>query len=765
MAESPQGELPGAQAPAAQEFVPARTELKTDVLDASFVTRTFPDMSFNSSVVGLCAVPYERAGMADLGWHITDFLAFKTLLVAETSVKSQTWLSQCDISNVVKASPEKYVHGQDGRVVKGAATTVFYADERGRLQPRADHIKVEPSAEKLMVDFFSTILKEAQHAREKGHPLVIIVCGLTSVEQDVYFGKTESKYRFTSTQIRHTIGNDVDVIMITPSQFSEGWQVNPAFCRSPVDNVRASRTEFLAKQFGGVFAKDIVERFLGWSCPFLDQDRVDEKVKEDRFLGPIKPSEEQKQAADALKVKLHSALAGRLSLGHGDHGFNFDSERDDWTKLIGPRAHRPLEHYQRKWEKLGMSPVTTTSEKVSLFGNAFGGNRESQVNHIKHLVQESFQAWPRYWALPFGRKAKEVFDLFLLNKRPDDRDCREIFNIMEHRASTAVLADTVVKYLALPVPYNERCKDWNESRWTDESSDENQRAINRPYAEISKHIPLINVPPDVNPNQLSKIQSRLEVPATYIAVSLRLRYLTHAEGLEAAEKHIVDLFREIKIQQIKLLVEDPGVCATCAVWLKLIGMPIRSLDAATASVDLDEIPVRATADLPIRRGMEPTASTSGVGISASTHRRGDAVSVLIQEAALRLDPDKEIKLARQERQELVNALLRSTPGQNSHIADKLKGVLAYLDFMEGVAKKKTEEEGNAQNGVGIPGQQTNVPEPCIGQQSQAVSERADQQPAIPTELTQSGQSAREPTGQKAFVPRGQPGNDELGGGW
>ncbi|KAI0010907.1 hypothetical protein F4779DRAFT_575948 [Xylariaceae sp. FL0662B] len=515
------------------------TRVSNGVLDATFVTRMIPDISPQGGIIGLCAVPHERAGMNDMGWHIADFLAFKALLRGETHPRGQTWLAQCDIASLAKANPDRYVHGKDRRVVAEASDASTNRDRAGNYQLRFDHIQVEPSPEILMTDFITTVTDKCHTARSRGYPLIIIICGPTTVEQDVIFGKPDSKFRLTSSQVRNLIGDDIETIFITPALFSAGWQVNPHFCRPAVAPVRASHVSLLAKQFGGIFAKDLVESFLGWKCPLLKVDLVDREEIEERFPGPAKPSTQQQETIEALRIKVHSALAARLSLEHGDHSFCFDTERDDWKNLVGPRRYVSLDHYRQKWESISVSSaIPRNEERLEFLGSAFGGTKSSQVNHIKHLIKESFESWPGYWTLPLGKIAKAKFQEFLRDPSPELHDCHETFNVMENRAAAGVMADMVIKYFALPKPYNERCKDWDELRWRAETSDAQQMVAIRPFREISKNIPGVNVPPQVNPDHLSAIQKRLEVPATYLSASLCIQYPESTQGMQVTVQRI-----------------------------------------------------------------------------------------------------------------------------------------------------------------------------------------------------------------------------------
>ncbi|KAI1466588.1 uncharacterized protein F4812DRAFT_465817 [Daldinia caldariorum] len=668
--------------PSAPAFIPAGTNVTNKVLDASFVTHTIPDISPDSGVVGLCAVPHDRAGKHDLGWHIADFLAFKALLCGETHSRAQTWLSQCDIAGIVKDNPDDYAHGKDRRLVDVAAAPSLYTDRNGISQKRDDDIKIEPSAEKLMDDFLTTLANKSIIARGKGLPLIIVICGLTTLEQDVFFGETNPRIRVTSGKMREILGEQIEAIVITPALFSAGWLVNPSFCRPPTRKLRADSTEFLARQFGATFAKDLVDHFLSWSCPFIDWDQLGKVEKDGLYPGPVRLSERQHIAIEAFKISIHNALAGRLSAGNRNHSFNFEVHGDDWQKLVGSRKHKPLSYFKQKWEKLGVSAAATMKEqRLEFLGGAFGGNKASQERHIKHLVNDSFSAWPGYWALPFGRSARAAFHMFLENGYPDYRECHEIFNIMEHRATSAVVADMTLRYFGIPKPYEERCRDWDEPRWIMESTDATHLAVNRLFGYISMHIPGVNVPPGVNPNSLSVIQRRLEVPVSYLAAAINNYTLFRSQSPQTTVKRVVDFFKEIKGRQTELLLKDFEMHNACSAWLSSIDLSIRPRShfiPPEENSDAVDSPGK-TSDLVLR----PLSKVS---------MRLDSLSANLPSEMKELLPDVDTQLALQrlirERDSLVMELLEAPENQLVKIKAKMAETQSLLTFMENLAREK-----------------------------------------------------------------------------
>ncbi|KAI2617104.1 hypothetical protein GGR54DRAFT_641207 [Hypoxylon sp. NC1633] len=612
----------------APEFSPASTGVVNEVLDATFFSHTIPDITYDTGVVGLCAVSSDEAGPDRLGWHIADFLAFKALLRGETHHQAQTWLAQCDVAGIVNANPEGYAHGKDRRLVNGAADASSF-DDKGSLKHREDHIKVETVPDLLMDMFIKDLEYKAKVARHGGYPLIVIICGPTSLEQDIFFRQDDIKHHLTRDDIRKVLGSDIDVTVVTPALFSAGWQINPSFCKKPAGEVRADRTEFLARQLGGIFAKNHVDNFLGLACPLLDRNRVDEDVKQGEFFGPVMPSEEQKELAVALKVKVHNALASRLSVKHDDHSFDLNDANDDWERLIGPRRTQ-LSYFGQKWANLeGSKAPVTDEEKLGFLGGAFGGNKASQVHHIHHLIKESFDAWPGYWNLPFGQKVRTVLNNFLQSASPESRDCHEIFNIMEHRATTAVLADALVEYFKLPKPHGLRCRDWDEPKWVQKASHEGHLYVVQSYKEVSKRIPAAIVPPEVNVNHLSVIQRRLEVPVVYLSVSLCVCDPKSEGSLQAVVKHIDPLFKDIMARQVQLLLGDPELQATCVAWLRSIQMPVRYPTTATESMDLVKTPATVLPPEMTAGGKGSSTGTNATVVPAAVPSGGQAEDVVL----------------------------------------------------------------------------------------------------------------------------------------
>lgn len=400
------------------EFVPQLIKKTSDVLDASIVTRHPPDISRNDQIVGICAVPFGRESEDDLGYHFTDFLAFKALY-SSLYRENQAWFSQI---NPEVASKTGSIHG--GRDVSSAV--------KDYNRP----ITVEPNAQALVGKFMKAIMKSADNTRQHSDTLVIIACGLTSLEQDIYIvDGSDYSAVITSESIRAALDTDIKVIFITPSLTSVGWQVNPSLMH-PLE-VQSDPIEFMARQCGTIFGHNVVNALRSSGSPFLNRDFAD--------AIPVMKSPVLKDSEAKLHEQGYSRLASRFIPGHGHHSFSFQLENDPWELHIGLRQGIPLTKLADQWAKLDRSE-SSASNGFSFLGEAFGGTRKSQLAHIDHMFKQSYNS-SGYRSGSFVSVQKHFQEL-RHGAEHDETECHVLFNILEHKMSSKHMLGTFRPFLA-----------------------------------------------------------------------------------------------------------------------------------------------------------------------------------------------------------------------------------------------------------------------------------------------------------------------------
>lgn len=499
------------------KFNPEPIRVPNECLDATIVTCHPPHVNRNAFVVGICAVPKGRAGKNDLGYHVADFLAYKSLLTTRlTNRAQQEWLSQTDPAD----ADDKHGYSHSGRLV-------------GRAARDASHpITVETNAHALVGKFMKALTQKATDAQEHNDPLVVIACGLSSLEQAIFVVEGDNYVAaVTSESIRAAIGETIEVTFVTPSVTSAGWQVNPSLMR-PVAT-RADPIEFMSRQCGGIFGHNIIQRAFIQGSPFYQRDHDD-------FPDLVVKGPELEEAEAKLQTEIHVQLAGRFVSHPFDHSFCFDPKSDSWN-LIGLRHGIPLEKLSERWRKLPQTTKSTDSINDGFYflGEAFGGNRESQLVHLKHMFMQTMN-YPGYHSSNLGKDLRKEFNDLMRAANQDEIDCHVLFSGLEHRVSFMTLADLVTRSFGLPSSFNTRCRDWDEANLAE---DHDPAATRKIWREILPCFPAISVPYRRNINPYVGFFNHLSGPTRFIAAVLALRCTRSGNGCDEA----IDTVRRCKL--------------------------------------------------------------------------------------------------------------------------------------------------------------------------------------------------------------------------
>ncbi|KAK8877295.1 hypothetical protein PGQ11_002241 [Apiospora arundinis] len=564
--------------PTAAEFKTRPASIDGAVLDNTIVTRSLPDIDDKTLLIGLLAVPNEKSGANKEAWHITDFLAIKTLVTGiQTNSLAQAWMSQCDTEAIVKGNPATFIHGPEHRVVGGAAVTAYNSPDHTGLIGGQIPIVFEPNTEEIKKRFLEEICKKSIFAVGLGFQVIVIISGRTTLEQDVYLDGYDVV--ITSQEIRSAMVAGAQATVITPSLTSAGWQINQSFNEDQASLAIKQPIDFLSRQCGGIFSRTISEQLLGWKSPFIDDAKFDPSKKTlEAHPGPAMPDTEQLRIRSELTNETHALLAARLFPDHYDHSFSFDAEKDTWTQLISGRKNEDmLETYSKIWNNLDTLPPSSANvkDRLSFLGTAFGGNRLSQISHLKHLVQESFPSWPGYYTSTFGQNVRAEFEKFLGNPNPTDLDCHVIFSIVEYRMTTMVLGDLLIKYAGLDLVWAQRCRDWDEERFNhmvrnEEVSKPELGTLYKAMNAISRLFPYFYIPPG---RVLDSSKLHHQAPpriSRYLALGLALRYREVNSDLDAAVARVLSIIDRLKDKQVELLLGNEDFRKKGEAWWKSI---------------------------------------------------------------------------------------------------------------------------------------------------------------------------------------------------
>ncbi|KAI4602159.1 hypothetical protein KJ359_009396 [Pestalotiopsis sp. 9143b] len=607
---------------------------KFETIDATIVSRHPPDIPHGAYFVGICTVPLGREGKEDLGHHVADFLAWKHLYsTLSTYADDQVWLSRINLDDA--ADKHKYTHS--GRDVSSVATD------------SAIPITVEPNVHALHGQFMKHLLEKAASARETQGPLVIIACGLTSLEQDIFFferGGHVPSATMTSGSIRDAVDQNQHVLLITPSITSVGWQMNPSLGK-PISTV-AEPDVLMARRCGAVFGARVIRGF------YDGQDAPAPKALVPRkFSVPVKKSEELLTIEGRLHAKIHACLSGRF-ISSSDHSFCFNREGDPWT-LIGPRVGESLSYLARQLSSLGRPDITdgSSQDAFKFLGNAFGGNRNSQLSHFEFMFKQGLQS-PGYSSVNMNL-VQQHYDQLKRAALTDEEEAHILFNALEHRMSLVMLGDLATQKLGLSPNLVTRCRDWSQ---TAPQSDDERALVMSIWAQILTHVPPVDMPYGRHIDATKGLFKSLTAPLKYIAHAVATRPQDEATSLDKIVVEVASLFNTLKMDQVEQVWADLEVKELVRAWVK------RCIQESPEPIEPSEvIPVINRQDTlsPVVASFVPGASFHVSRPKSTDSQHPPKNNVSHNEVALPLAVNTIPSPLKQERSGMPHQLRRHTP--------------------------------------------------------------------------------------------------------
>lgn len=379
----------------------------------------------------------------------------------------QVWLSLANIGDAVRT--HKYTHS--GRDVTPVA------------QDSNRPIIFEPNPHALHGKFMSHLVKKAEMARQDGSVLVIIICGLTSPEQDIWLAQYKHiAVTITSGAVRAAAGPDTRVVLVSPAITSVGWQINPSL-NYPI-LVAARPKVFLGRRCGAIFSSKLVKRFLSEFSPLVNDQASNQ------FSIPLQKQPEMLDIESRLHARTHACLSGHF-VSSKVHEFQFIREGDPWS-LIGARKGMTLTSLAQHWSSLNRVDISDTQAELGdgfpFLGNAFGGNCKSQLIHLDHMFNQGLSS-PAYNSNNMG-SVMDHYQQLRSAAETNEEDYRILFNTLEHRLSLVKVGDLVAHNLSPSSDFITRCRDWCES----ELDSNEARDTRKVWTAILKYFPLADMP-------------------------------------------------------------------------------------------------------------------------------------------------------------------------------------------------------------------------------------------------------------------------------
>jgi len=446
------------------EIDASRISWERTLPNVAYTAHCLPDMERVPHVIGVLTVPKGFASESMSGYHVSDFLAFASLLHGTPVADSQAWLTLFDIRAAMAEHGATYGHSK--QFDTGLVTKVT------DILDKRTFVKLQ-SAEEMRSRFLDEVAKRSSGS----HPLLIVVCGETTLEQTIFFHGPDGP-TVTKNDIRDILKPDCQATLVTASPFTGGWLVNPFLGHNPKFDDHLA--PYLASiHCGGAFTQKYLDEF------------------QDNVKSPLVPSDQKRfitgfpsaltehgcftKKAQAAHQFFHEAvrrmMASRTTNAAAHHAFNFSEETNENP---GPRKGPPPSYWKERWDALPRTLTTAQSSGFEVLGTSFGGIKDSQTLHVRCLVRLEKSTCKGDWGLLTMSATEKLFNKFLETKNPVESDLMHVLDVIEYRSSAMMVADIVIDALGLRRPQGQMCRDWDFSKFcADEKANERLREAKR----------------------------------------------------------------------------------------------------------------------------------------------------------------------------------------------------------------------------------------------------------------------------------------------
>jgi hypothetical protein len=440
-----------------------------------------------------------------------------------------------------------------------------------------DDITTLPSDSAEFKAALSRSLVESAHAAVlRGTVLAVMIFAPVTPEQDICIDLDGKRIFVTADGLYRTINEAVGnvqlpIILLTPSPFTGGWlcrSMNPVMCPSSDQMMR-----IIAKSAGGAFANRFIRSFTGRNSPLITDSQRAGITYDDPM--PIGPTTLQTDSLHRFQRQIHESLEHRLSVFARDHAFILRPESardpsvfsDTWVDY-GPRLGLRFERWAERWGST--RPTINHPPRFEFLGEAFGGTKESQLFHLFHLINTELQTNRGDWGRQVGGCTGELYARFSQLLMPTEDDAKRVFDALEFRASSAIVAQMVVKAFGLPVPDGFRCRYWHDKM--DGVADEYYRRLQYAFGGAHGLFDQAAVLPSENQHDFKNVRFLRAARWLSAAIALRFQNGSREEIDEFVTRDVARFITKIQDAQKTLLLEDKDVTRAGLDWIFAIGL-------------------------------------------------------------------------------------------------------------------------------------------------------------------------------------------------
>ncbi|KAK3902871.1 hypothetical protein C8A05DRAFT_15122 [Staphylotrichum tortipilum] len=527
--------------------------------EAHLVVHGPPDFPANAQVLGICGVSEENAHVGKYAWIVADFLHWKTLFFGVGFKSAQTWLSSLDL-------PET-IHGD-------SIDSIVNNTKDGRPA------KLPNDNDAFTTAFLKSLVESARAAVAKKTALVLLVFAPVTPEQDICVDFGGEKISITAERICETVksavGNvQLPVVLVTPSPFTGGWLCRPSLMGWPVSPNPDTSMRIIAKTCGGAFANRFITTFTESHSPLLTMAQR-QKIKYDDPM-PLHPTELQTDCLHYLQRKIHESLERRFSALAKTHSFVLvrdtpgdpSTVSDIWADY-SPRKGRTVNFWANRWGAGQSPPTVNDPHRFEFLGEAFGGTRESQIFHLKYLAALELETCPGDWERRVGGITRELLTTFMAKLAPSEKDAKRVFDTIEFRSSSMVLAQIIAKAFGLALPEDLKCRYWHDKM--DGVSDDYYKKLQFAFGDAHNLFDQAPMAPGERRHDFKNVRFLRAARWLSAAIAMKFKDGTRQDIENFVQNEVPKLISIIRDTQRKLLLENRAVTEAGLNWIAALDL-------------------------------------------------------------------------------------------------------------------------------------------------------------------------------------------------
>jgi hypothetical protein len=411
--------------------------------------------------------------------------------------------------------------------------------------------------------------------RRKAAPFIMIFAPVTP-DQDICLDLDGERKEWLKVEhicdlvrkAAYEYDNHIPVTLMTPSPLTGGWS-----CRSLLLGQGQGGAYFpdiairmVARSCGGAFAHRLAESFTQRDTPlFSDAQRRGIQVRDyGASLMPTQPTAQQTALLYQVQAQIHESLRQRMkSRLARQHALIVHPKGDAWSVTYN------------RWPMSG-APAASASPSADRYfkflgDEAFGGCRTTQLFHLKYLAAIELETCPGDWTRGADSTTRNLLSSFLQNPNPGEGEVKRVFDVLEFRASSIILAQSLAKALSLPLPDGGcKCRYWHD-RVEVEGMDE--RYYSRLQAAFGEAHNLFDRVAD-SPGSEYKSTARFARASRWLSAAIATGFSDGAAAVATNEQikafvlgEVARLVERIREEQVKLLMQDQDVVRAGRRWI------------------------------------------------------------------------------------------------------------------------------------------------------------------------------------------------------